>query len=119
MANPDFAVAARLPRLERVSFVQVRLAPQIVAELAPIAQPFDLIVDEPAAPLDEAAIDALAKVNSLRQLVLRGAIVGEDVIHRFQQQRPDVEVVLEPTTGPAEVPRVSSKRITESANVQW
>lgn len=117
--NPDLAVAARLPRLERVTFVHGRLTPQMVALLEPIGRPFDLIIDEPTAPPNEAAIDALAKVKTLRRLVLRGAFVGEDVVHRFAQRRPDVEVVLEPPAVSAESPQRGDKRVARPKNVQW
>lgn len=116
--NRDLDVTARLPRMERVSFVRVRLTPAIISALSTVAQPFDLIIEEPTAPPDEKAIDALADVAQLRRLELRGALVGEDVVLRMQERRPDVEIVLAPADE-AEEPQAERECVVRLDKVQW
>ncbi|MEX2187166.1 MAG: hypothetical protein WD875_10245 [Pirellulales bacterium] len=98
-------VMPRLPELRRVSFAGSTVTSGIVRRLETIERSLDVILDEPVISMDDNAMDALADVQALRKLVLRGALIGEDVVQRFQQKRPDVEVVLEPAADEADVGR--------------
>jgi hypothetical protein len=117
--NPGLRFAPRLPKLERISFVGSRLTRGIVPFLDPIERPLTVFIEMPIAVPDEHTMLALANLKSLKKLVLRGVAIGEDEILKFQQRRPDVEIVLEPVENRTESPQAGGERVANAVDVQW
>lgn len=115
--NPALDVAPRFPKLARVAFVRAQLSPGIVRRLEPIERPLEVIIDKPLAAPTEAVVDSLVQLKAMHRLVLRGAALGEDVLHRFQQKRPDVEVVLEPASDDEQ--KKSRANVARNDGVEW
>jgi hypothetical protein len=88
--------AVKLPRLERATYRHATLSAASIKPLTSASRLTEITIEEPSGELPEEAIAAFAELKSLKRLVLRGVMIGEDVEFALRQRLPEVEVVVEP-----------------------
>jgi hypothetical protein len=108
--------AAKLPRLWRVTFASSTVTAAAIRQFNPVEQLSEVLIVQPAKPLDDEVLAALGELKSLRKLAFRGAAIGEDLEFALKQRFPHVEIVFGPPHDPNESASSTAKKPDE---VQW
>jgi hypothetical protein len=102
----EAAKGLRYPR--KIVFARTAISANALTSLATLDELQELEIDGETFVRDGELFDALAALPHLRRVSLHGILVGEDVLHKLQTQRPGVEFDLHP-------PRESNEQIADLA----